>query len=430
MNQGGASEYLQGKRALLIILCVGLVARLTALLLYLGYHGWRGETWEYEEIANNLVEGRGFVLWRYETAYKSFVVPMFPLICAFLHRVGGPGLWLYYAFHLSIALGIIWLTYAIALRWYGMSTAVIAAVFVALEPGLIIFHSYKVDVIALSTFLLLLGVYLFALIKETWDRRLAVLVGFVVGIGILTRPDLVSLLVVPAAWMISERKRFQEACTTTILILLATAVVLTPWFVRNYNLHGRFVLTTINGENLWMGNNPSATGTTVRVDSRRAISLPKDVEITLASLTEIEQDAFFRERAFNYIVADPVGFLSRALAKMYYFWWFSPTFAKLYYDWASPMMVIAYRILYGILLGFGVIGVWASVGDIANPLRRVTSSLLALPMAVAIIHSIYFVEGRHRILVMPIILLFAAHGIIAARGKLHTLVAVHRRSLP
>ncbi len=419
--------FVRRHKALFAILGLGLAVRLAVLLYYLSTHGWQAETWEYEIIARNLLAGRGFTIEHNNALYSSFVVPVFPLVCALLHLIGGSGFAWYYVFHLSTAAGIMVLTYAIAHRWYGVHTAGLAALLVALEPGLIVYYAYKVDVVALSTFLLLLGVYLFAVTMDTWNRSLAVLVGLVAGIGVLTRPDLIGFLVIPAAWIIAERKRFQEACWVAALILFATIVVMTPWFVRNYHLHGKFALTTITGETLWIGNNPNATGTAVTLDNKSQLgAAPEEFRNKVYSLQEFEQDAFFKEQAFNYIAADPVGFLSRALAKIYYFWWFSPTFAWRHYDWVPSPLIVIYRILYGLLLGFGVYGVWVGMRGPRDAIRRVTLYLLALPMAIAIIHSINFVEGRHRVLVMPIILLFAAHGMMEAIGKHRSLEKASR----
>jgi len=416
------SEYWRRHRALLVVLGLGLAARLVLLFVYLATHNWQAETWEYEIIARNLLAGRGFTIERNNALYSSFVVPVFPLVCALLHLIGGSGFGWYYVFHLLTSAGIMVLTYAIAHRWYGVHTAGLAALLVALEPGLIVYHAYKVDVIALSTFLLLLGVYLFAVMMDRWSRSLAVLVGIVAGLGVLTRPDLVGFLVVPAVWITAERKRFREACWIAALILLGTVVVMTPWFARNYRLHGKFVLTTMAGETLWAGNNPNATGTLVTLDNKSQLdAAPEEFRNKVFSLQEVEQDMFFKEQAFNYIAADPVGFLSRALKKIYYFWWFSPTFALRHYDWVPSLLVVIYRTLYGLLLGFGVYGVWISMRRSGNAMRRVTLYLLALPMAIAIIHSINYVEGRHRVLVMPVILLFAACGMIGALGKHHSL---------
>jgi 4-amino-4-deoxy-L-arabinose transferase-like glycosyltransferase len=414
MNLKGCADYWRQHRGLLAILALGLAARLAVLFLYLGMHDWQGETWEYEMIARNILEGRGFTLLHNNTIYSSFIVPVFPLICAFLHLIGGPGLGLYYVFHLSIAVGVIWLTYAVAHRWYSARTAVLAAMLVALEPGLLVYHSYKVDVIALSTFLLLLGIYWLLLLGRAQDRRLAVLVGAIAGIGVLTRPDLAGFLAAPIVWAVIQRRQYPGAGRTAVVVLLVAFAVMTPWIVRNSYIHGRLVtLVTISGESLWRGNNPNATGTTVTSDIRGQLeAAPEEFRRKVYSLGEVEQNAFFRQEALRYIAMDPLGFFVRAIQKLYYFWWFTPTSFRQYYEWIPSPFVAAYPVLYGTLLIFALLGGWYAMRGPVHDTRWVTLCLLTAPMAIAVIHSINYVEGRHRVLVMPVVLLLSAHGMV------------------
>ncbi len=414
------SDYCRGHKAFLVILGLGLFARLAVLLVYLSTHSWQGETWEYETLAINLLEGRGFTITHNEATYRSYIVPVFPLICAFLHVIGGPGLGLYYLFHLTIAAGIISMTYAIADHWYGAPTARMAALLVALEPGLIIYHSYKVDVIALSTFLLLLGAYVFALMADSWDRRLAILVGMIAGIGVLTRPDLVGFFALPVVWGVIERRYFRKVLQLVALTVFIAILVMTPWLARNYHIHGKLMLASITSESIWMGNNPNATGTPATLQIVPQFSAaPAEFQSKVLSVGEMEQGALFQEQAIGYIREAPQRFIWNALKKVYYFWWFTPTFSRQHYDWAPESLVVAYQFLYGALLGLFAYGSWFSIRKSANRTRHAAIYVMTLPMAIAILHTINYVEGRHRIMVMPMILILAAYGInvLAKRGK-------------
>lgn len=409
-----------GGRLLLVILAIGLAARVVVLLAYLGTHGWQGETWEYEILANNLLDGRGFTIVHNDAVYRSYIVPVFPIICALLHVVGGPGLELYYVFHLSVAAGIIWLTYAVARYWYDPRTAGLAALLVALDPGLIIYHAYKVDVIALATFLFLLGIYVFARLGDSWNTWLAILVGVIAGVGVLTRPDLIAFFALPAVWVVVERRRFREVWRSAALILCMALVVTAPWLLRNYLLTGRVMLASIASESIWMGNNPNATGTPVTLEIQRQLgAAPAQFRDKVYAASEMEQEALFREEAWQYIAADPAGFLWRAVEKMYYFWWFTPTFSRLYYEWVPPMLVSAYKVGYGLLLGLAAYGLWESARGGASRPRRASLFLLTATMAIAMLHTLNYVEGRHRVMVMPMILILSAYGLaaLARRGE-------------
>jgi 4-amino-4-deoxy-L-arabinose transferase-like glycosyltransferase len=320
---------------------------------------------------------------------------------------------LYYVFQLSTAVGIIWLTYAIADRWFGSQTAMVAAVLVALEPGLILYHAYKVDDIALGTFLLLLGVHVFALMTLSHDGHLACLTGLIMGIGVLTRPDLLGVFGVLPAWAIFERKRLVIIFKPALLIILAAALVWAPWAIRNYLVQRQFVLlTTYSGESLWRGNNPNSTGTTVTLENQGQFeAAPVEFRNKIFAATEMQKDALFKEEAFRFIAEDPAGFLWRVLKKFYFFWWFTPTFAARYYEWVPLPFAQLYRLIYGVLLAFAFLGMWAVMRETDSGTRRITLFLLAIPIVIAVIHSISYVEGRHRVLVMPFILIITAYGI-------------------
>lgn len=423
--------YLRRHGVLFAILGVGLVIRLTVLLLYLSTHNWKGETWEPEEVARNLLEGRGFTIFIYgDIVYRSLLDPVYPVLCYVLHLIGGPGLGLYYVFQLSVASGIIWLTYAIADRWFGSQTAMVAAVLVALEPGLILYHSYKVDDIALGTFLLLLGVHVFALMTLSHDGCLACLTGLVMGVGVLTRPDLLGVFGVLPVWAILERKRLVVIFKPALLIISAAALVWAPWAIRNYLVQGQFVLlTTYSGESLWRGNNLNSTGTTVTLENQGQFNVaPVEFRNKILTASEIRKDALFKEEAFRFIAEDPAGFLWRFLKKFYFFWWFTPTYAAKYYEWVPPPLVELYRLLYGNMLAFAILGVWSVTREGVAGVRRITLFLLSVPILIAVIHSISYVEGRHRVLVMPIIMILTAYGIITLQSLRNRFVSHDSRT--
>ena len=408
------SACLKSRGIVLAIIGVGLVVRLAVLLLYLSTHDWYGETWEPEIVAKNLLEGQGFTVFAYgDIPYRSLVPPVFPVLCYVFHLVGGPSLGLYYVFQLSIAAGIIWLTYVIAERWFGFLPAAIAALLVALEPGLVFYHSYKVESIALGTFLFLLGTYTFVLMTLSPNVRLAACTGLIMGLGVMTRPDMLGIFVLLPLWAIFERKRFLLILKLTLVVIVVAAMVWAPWAIRNYRIHSHFVfLTTYSGESLWRGNNPNSTGTTITFNRQSQFdAAPTEFREKIATANEIQKDALFKEEAQRFIANDPIGFLWRVCEKIYYFWWFTPTYATQYYEWVPSPLVGMYQILYGMLLAFAILGTGRAVKRAKPDVCRFTWYLLAAPFSVAAIHGISYVEGRHRVLVMPFVLILAAYGI-------------------
>lgn len=397
---------------LLVVIGLGVLVRLGVLLLYLDRHGWVGETWETEVVASNLLQGDGYGFAMHNTLYRSYSVPVFPLVSYLLHRLGGPGLAAYYTFHLLSAAGLIWLTHAIAIRWFGASTAVLAATLVAFEPGLVMYGSYKVEPTTLTTLLMLAAFYLFVAMTCSFDWLRALGAGLLIGLGVLTRSEPIVTLALIPVWLLFERKRWRSLVIPACVVVLGTALSMSPWLIRNYAIHGQLLLTTTSGETLWRGNNPNSTGTTVTTDLRAQFdAAPEEFRGRILRGGELEQNSLFQQEALDFIAGDPVGFLRRATTKFYYFWWFTPMFGTQHYEWILPQLMGAYKGLYLLLLAATAIGLYRLVRYSDEDGRRVVVYLMTVVVMTGALHAIYYVEGRHRVLVMPFLLIVAAQGL-------------------
>ena len=82
--------------------------------------------------------------------------------------------------------------------------------------------------------------------------------GLALGLATVLRPNLLLFWLALAAWA----AYFDRANWRRYALLFALAVLpIAPFTIKNYLLGGRFVLISTNGAvNLWIGNNPAATG--------------------------------------------------------------------------------------------------------------------------------------------------------------------------
>jgi 4-amino-4-deoxy-L-arabinose transferase-like glycosyltransferase len=397
---------------IIVLLGCGLLVRLAVLLWYLTTHGWTPETWEYEVIALNLLDRHEFSYPYYGTVYRSYIAPVFAFICYFLHVIGGRGFVLYFVFHLSVALLTIWLTYRLASRWLNERTGMLAGLLVSLEPGLIIYNSYKVDVVTLASCLLLIGLALFEQTAMRDGMRPAVLLGLLSGVSILTRMDLVAVLAPFLVWIALPPRPWRTIMPRLMVVVGLVAVTILPWLVRNYLVHGRAVfVTTTAWEHLWIGIYEATTGTPVPFNGGSRINFASpSLKATVATGTELEQYAAFRDEALRLITADPAGFVLRASKKFIYFWWFTPTYGMFYIN-IPAWMRQGYKALYALLLILALVGGTAAMARADGRLLFLMLSVLSVIFTVVLLHSIYYVEGRHRVLVMPLVLMFSAAGL-------------------
>ena len=99
----------------------------------------------------------------------------------------------------------------------------------------------------------------------------------------------------------------KNAARGGLLVLVGAALVMSPWWVRNARVYGRFVPTSVwFGESLYDGLNPGATG---------ASDMRFREEPALRVLGEEEQDATLERRAFDFVRSDPFGILQLAAIK-------------------------------------------------------------------------------------------------------------------
>ena len=117
--------------------------------------------------------------------------------------------------------------------------------------------------------------------KEWWEIGIATLTGFAAGAAVMVRPSWV--LAVPlllGLWMLIGRSA--RSIRLSLFVALSTALVMSPWWIRNARVFGRFVPTaTWLGASLYDGLNPEADGSSNMVFLERP---------EYRSLDEIGQD--------------------------------------------------------------------------------------------------------------------------------------------
>ena len=158
-----------------------------------------------------------------------------------------------------------------------------AALFFALYPYLIFQNLTLIDT-PLWILLLHLFVWLMILLREREDEDrhtlgLAVAGGLVLGISALARALLPPLAILVLPWFLFRRS-WRQTLFRLLPVAIVSALVLLPWLIRGYQIHGGFVAVALNGgENLYQGNNPQTipifrAGYDVQWSSRPA-DLPK-----------------------------------------------------------------------------------------------------------------------------------------------------------
>jgi len=214
-------------------------------------------------------------------------------------------------------------------------------------------------------------------------------VGAASGAAILVRPSWA--LFVPAmlavwAWGVvvapgvPPRLRILIAARIVAVVLLGLAVVMSPWWVRNARVFGRFVPTAVwMGASLYDGLNPSATG----ASDMKFLEAPD-----IWPLDELDQDRELRRRALEFVQDQPGRALELARFKLARYW--SPWPNAEGFRW--PPLAVASTLVVVPLLALTALGLWHRSRD---PRAWV---LLAGPLCYfCILHMVFASSMRYRI---------------------------------
>jgi 4-amino-4-deoxy-L-arabinose transferase-like glycosyltransferase len=282
-----------------------MAAAVAAVLLYVintRGHALRGDEVFYDETARFWVDGK---LWwgtlpfgeAHPTAWKP---PLYPAFVGMLYTVfGEEPVRAEYAQSLLAALTVL-LTWALARRLFGVRAAVVAAWAVALFPLAFEYYGLLFPE-ALAIPLTVLALYLFIERPPTVPR--AALVGAVIGVGLLVRPTSVFLFAgVLAAFIVGVGWR--RGAVLTALAVVAAALVVAPWTIRNYYEQDGFIPISVQDGAVYGTFNEEAAREdfTWRAFLRNP---PAVLEERDPDTSEAELRAEMQEFAYEYIEDNP-----------------------------------------------------------------------------------------------------------------------------
>lgn len=366
---------------------------------------------EYEVIAANLLEGRGFVFPLMGQMYRSFCNPVYPWLCAGIYKVfGHDPLYMLLVHALLMAL-LCTVVFHIGRR-FNTWTGVVAAVLTMAHPALSYYTALWLHSLSLDALLFGLVVLCVIRLKESpsWPR--AVTLGLVTAVQFHERV-MIAVFILPALvwaywpqWQGNWRRAVRGCATVVFTVCLLAA----PWTIRNLLIHGELVLVmTTTGELLWRGNNPHATGVAYAQDGQPMfLAADPAFQREILSLDELGQKHAFERAAIEYIRADPWRFLRNTLNKLKIFWWFSPLTGLLY----PSILLKWYAGYYVAVVLLGLAGVWRTVRS--NVRVDILALIGMLCVLLSLGQSVFYVQAKHRWAIEPFLLLFASVAIVGA----------------
>ena len=402
-------------RAVLLIFVIALTLRLAAIFYLRNWLTVPG--YEALEVSKNILAGHGFSIAflgpRQATAYQYPLYTFFFLAhYVFFGRNFLP---------LELSQALLGAASCVLTFWLGRRLFEPAAGFLAGLAGAVyptyVYWVARAQALTLEVFLLLAMILLLWRALERDRVRDWLAAGAVVGLGALSKT--LYLIFVPSflvwAWLLTGWD-WRRLARRTAIYLLAAAAVIAPWTVRNYSVFHRFIPVSANGGyNLWIGNNPAASGGIFAAGGKGMWeTMSPDLAERLARSTDLEKDEILRAEAMSWIAAHPGAALRLVPERMRALWWFEPYMPS---DFPLLREVSYLALLVPALAGLYLSRRWW---------RRL--SILYLPaLTITAVYSIYYGGARFRYLIEFALMIFAGHALHRVWSRLWPST---RRGLP
>jgi 4-amino-4-deoxy-L-arabinose transferase-like glycosyltransferase len=393
-----------------VVLILAVAVRVLLLLLW--SPELSGDALDYDRLARALLEGRGYVNVRGEPT--SLRPPLYPAFVAAGYVLGGGAAQGVRVLQVILDIGTVALTYLIGRRLFGRGAGLLGALLISVNFGTVAATGRLLSE-TLFTFLLMAAVAMtvewLRAIREGRGQAaitLGIGTGVLLGAGTLTR-GIFLLYIVPlillAAWTGWIREPASDCAPSAPAIRRATwgaifalsvtfALVLTPWTLRNYRVHGAFVpVTTQIGIMLYASYDPPKG--IFGLLPRNAVSAAAE------KLSEPKASAALVRAAMDSIAASPGKVLRLAGLKILYFW------APL--DWEILPFYGAFNSTYALIAIWSLVYVavrWPSENSL--PTWPAWLPILYFFGMAILFHG----SPRYRLPVEPLMALFAAMGFV------------------
>lgn len=384
-----------------------------------------------------MVDEKWHWLWAHEIIEKTFWgneayfrAPLYPYLLAFIAKITGSSIFWSKFLQILISGGTVFFIYRLAGLLFDQTSAIVAGLIYAFY-GTLIFYESSFLMPVLFIFFLMWGIYRLAVFRNVTNIRIWLITGIIFGLSAITRPNV--LLVIPflMLWMFFQavnKKNVWSRIKTPLALLLGTIIVITPVTIRNALVTGDFILISSQGGiNFYLGNNPTADGLTMlmpEVDLDESVSWNQFRKVTRAAaerenggmLSDAEQSSFWFSKANNFIINNPLQFLSLVWKKTVFLLtgFENSDNSDIYYQRTKSFLfsiLLWDKLIYfpfGLLLPLTVVGIYVRRKDFHKLLPIYIFILAYIPSIV-----LFLVTARHRLPLVPFMIIISSGGIVA-----------------
>ena len=392
------------------------------------------QTVELPTIVQLMGDARGYVDWAEQIAAGHwygeetfYQAPLYPYTLAVLIKGFGSGVFGLRFFQILLGTLSVYLLGLAGRHAFNRRVGLIAATMYALYPPAI-YYDGIIQKTALASFLLCLLLAQCAFLSRRTSKKFSLLTGMTLGLLVLTREN--SLLWVPIIplWMAWHMPTNRSGRVKAIACYgLGLALTLVPVAARNASLGGEWSPTTFQaGPNFYIGNNLQSNGLyrplvpgheTPKYERADAQRLAE--QETGRELSSRQVSRFWFEKSYNEIQLDPVRWVQLVMLKslMIFNRFEVPDVEsmRVYRDFSTPLRLLTPIWHFGIL---GPLAVWGIL--VTRHRWRRLSLFYALTVVMVAAIVMFFILGRYREPLVPLLIIFAAGGLPVIRQLLQT----------
>ncbi|MGH7793982.1 MAG: tetratricopeptide repeat protein [Candidatus Binatia bacterium] len=375
-----------------------------------------GDGWTYDEWGQRIAAGA----WLGDGVF--YQAPLYPYFLGVLQFLFGHSLWLVRIVQITLGSVACALIFLIGQKLFSRRAGIAASLILACYAPAIFFDGL-IEKSVLDLFLLTALLFILFGVNGSEGWRHWIGAGVVLGLLGLSRENALILVPVVALWIglfFSGRSPSTRARWLG-LFFAGLLLVLVPVGLRNLAVGGEFALTTSQfGPNFFIGNNAAADGTygsvrkVIRETQLEGPDAKRLAERAVGhELSSGEVSSYWFNQSLDYIKSRPAEWL-RLLGLKWLLVWNAREIEDsddfyIYQGFSSLLAFFSWFNHFGILAPLAVLGVWLT----RSQWRRLWL-LHVMIVALALSITIFYVFGRYRFPLVPLLILFAGAGVVEA----------------
>ena len=404
-------------RSDIVIALLFVIALVFRLFYFFEYHGFLEFSHPTVDALYHHLSAMAIASGALTAAEPFFRAPLYNYFLGVIYWPTGNDIALARALQLLIGSFTPLLVFLIGRKVFDRRCALVAAL-LALLCGDLVYFEGELLLEFLATTLILLTWLACLSHRSTGRFGWLYLAGFLAGLAIITRPNMV-IMAPMLLWLLyqnhksSHRSKLVSSVRLLAMMLIPLVMVLFHNLTRD---DPALAIATQGGINFYLGNNLAADGVSAVMPGKLGYNWQYQGIKHLAEqqigerLTPSQISSFYYRKAVSEILAEPFHWLSLLLKKFYLF--FSGA------DISNNRNLIAFKSQFTTLkflpIGMWLLGAVGIIGMITSWRRHAAArTLAAFVLLYALTFALFFVNSRFRLPTLPLLALFSGYTLVS-----------------